>query len=239
MYSWIFMPVRDVIAASQDESLICRGRQRGKLAAKSISHDLCLDWVFPFFLCFPLVSPPPPATATITKPSLFFQPWRRNVCYDLAYSLSDSLSFYFHCTLSARFHSPLVSSLSIRYVGQVRQNLISARIARQNRLRRLARCLFLYVRYSASCSDKISAWKLSRALNRMLSFHRSLLSLPLSLPPSLSCTNIPIKHGQIRKIGLQLGMKWNSCLDCALQSPFVICTVTSIRIGKISVWNLT
>ena len=58
MYSWIFMPVRDVIAASQDESLICRGRQRGKLAAKSISHDLCLDWVFPFFLCIPLVSFP-------------------------------------------------------------------------------------------------------------------------------------------------------------------------------------
>lgn len=184
MYSWIFMPVRDVIAASQDESLICRGRQRGKLAAKSISHDLCLDWVFPFFLCIPLVSPPPSAT----KPSLFFQPWRRNVCYDLAYSLSDSLFFYFHCTLSTRFHSPLVSSLSIRYVGQVRQNLISARIARQNWLRRLVRCLFLYVRYSASCSDKISAWKLSRALNKMLSFHRSLLSLPLSLtpPPSLS-----------------------------------------------------
>lgn len=160
MYSWIFMPVRDVIAASQDESLICRGRQRGKLAAKSISHDLCLDWVFPFFLCIP--SPPialpfplpTPVETSVLSLSTFLPPS----------SLHRAISIPLGLTPLAL--GPSLLFVNTGDVSQVRQNLISTRIARQNRLPRLARRLFLYARHSSSRSDRISAWKSSRALKK-------------------------------------------------------------------------
>lgn len=179
MYSWIFMPVRDVIAASQDESLICRGRQRGKLAAKSISHDLCLDWVFPFFLCIP--SPP------IALPSPFQSPSKRLFYLSPSLPLQPCRAITIPLGLAPLVALGLASSLSIRDVSQVRQNLISTRIARQNRLPRLARRLFLYARYSSSRSDQISAWKSSRALEgdrfRTPPFYRPFFSLPLVRVP--------------------------------------------------------
>lgn len=120
MYSWIFMPVRDVIAASQDESLICRGRQRGKLAAKSISHDLCLDWVFPFFLCIPLVSPPPLRYQTL---SLFSTLTSKRLLRSrlLSFRLSVFL-FPLHTVYSLSFTTSLLFVNTVRRPGTTEPN---------------------------------------------------------------------------------------------------------------------
>ena len=137
--------------------------------ARKVGSEIDIAWFMPrlSFSALSLYStlslyPPlhPLPFITTLLPSLLTR--RRNVCCHLSFapsSLSLSLCLFIS-TRAAEFPHPF-ASLSIRNVSEVRQNLISARIARQNRGRVDWRdACFSAARHSCF-SDQISAWKSS------------------------------------------------------------------------------
>lgn len=134
-------------------------------AARKVGSEIDIAWFMPR-LSFSVLSlyPIPSNRPPLPPPNP-----RRNVCSISLYlpppsSLHRAISIPLGLTPLAL--GPSLLFVNTGDVSQVRQNLISTRIARQNRLPRLARRLFLYARHSSSRSDRISAWKSSRALKK-------------------------------------------------------------------------